>query len=76
MKEFEDLIDEIGGQGWFQKRLLYVVLAPLFFFLPLSWLNEIFLLHTPRYRVRIYPTELLLDGFDQHYQASSNQCRR
>jgi hypothetical protein len=47
MKEFEDLINEIGGQGLYQKRLLYIVLGPLFFFLPLSWLNEIFLLHTP-----------------------------
>ena len=47
MKEFEDLIGEIDGQGRFQKRLLYVVLSPLFFFLPLSWLNELFLLHVP-----------------------------
>lgn len=47
MKEFEDLIEEIDGQGRYQKRLLYVVLSPLFFFLPLSWLNELFLLHVP-----------------------------
>ena len=47
MKEFEDLIGEIDGKGRFQKRLLYVVLSPLFFFLPLSWLNELFLLHVP-----------------------------
>ena len=47
MKEFEELIDEINGQGFYQKRLLYFVLSPLFFFLPLSWLNELFLLHVP-----------------------------
>jgi hypothetical protein len=47
MKEFEELIEEINGQGFYQKRLLYFVLSPLFFFLPLSWLNELFLLHVP-----------------------------
>ena len=47
MLELENLVNEIGGSGLFQKRLLYLVLGPLYFLLPLSWLNEILILHTP-----------------------------
>ena len=47
MKDLEDIIEEVGGQGRYQKRLLYVVLGPLFFLLPLSWMSEVFFLNVP-----------------------------
>ena len=47
MKDLEDIIKEVGGDSTFQKRLLYVVLSPLFFLLPLSWMSEIFFLSIP-----------------------------
>ena len=47
MKDLEDIIIEVGGQGKYQKRLLYLVLSPLFFLLPLSWMTEVFYLNSP-----------------------------
>ena len=47
MKDLEDIIEEAGGQGKYQRRLLYVVLSPLFFLLPLSWMSEVFYLNVP-----------------------------
>jgi OCT family organic cation transporter-like MFS transporter 4/5 len=47
MKDLEDIINEVGGQGKYQKRLLYLVLSPLFFLLPLSWMSEVFYLNVP-----------------------------
>ncbi len=49
MKEFEDIIDEIGGHGYFQQRLLYGALGPLFFLLPFTCLIEIFALNIPKH---------------------------
>ena len=49
MKDLEDIIKEVGGDSTFQKRLLYVVLSPLFFLLPLSWMSEVFFLNIPAY---------------------------
>lgn len=46
MKDFEDII-KLVGCAKYQQRLLYIILGPLFFLLPLSWLNEIFLLKVP-----------------------------
>lgn len=47
MKELEDIITEVGGHGTFQKRLLYLILAPIYFLQPLYWMNELFFLHVP-----------------------------
>ena len=47
MKDLEDIINEVGGQGKYQRRLLYYVLSPLFFLLPLSWMSEVFYLNAP-----------------------------
>ena len=47
MKELEEIVSEVGGQGPFQKRLLYLILVPLYFFQPLAWMNELFFLHVP-----------------------------
>ena len=47
MKDLENIIDEVGGQGIYQQRLLYLVLSPLFFLLPLSWMTEVFYLSVP-----------------------------
>ena len=47
MKELEDVITEVGGHGKFQKMVLYMILAPVYFFQPLYWMNELFFLHVP-----------------------------
>ena len=47
MKDLEDIIKEVGGNSTFQKRLLYFVLSPLFFLLPLSWMSQVFFLNLP-----------------------------
>jgi hypothetical protein len=60
MREFEEIIEEVGCTK-FQRRLLYVVLSPLFFLLPLSWLNEIFLLHAPNHWCS-HPSQANLDA--------------
>ncbi len=52
MREFEDVINEVGGHGRFQRRLLYGVLGPLFFLLPFPCLTDIFALHVPQHWCR------------------------
>lgn len=37
----------MGGQGWYQKRFLYLVLTPLYMFLPCTWMNEIMVFNVP-----------------------------
>ena len=49
MKELEDIISEVGGHGTFQKRLLYLILGPVYFLQPLYWMNELFFLHVPNH---------------------------
>ena len=49
MKDLETIIEDVGGQGLYQKRLLYFVLSPLFFLLPLSWMTEVFYLNVPNH---------------------------
>jgi hypothetical protein len=44
---FDDLLGEIDGNGWYQRRLLYFLLFPIFFFMPFAILNQIFVLHIP-----------------------------
>ena len=39
---FDDLLAEINGTGWYQKRLVYFLLGPLFFVVPFTFLHQIF----------------------------------
>ena len=39
---FDDLLSEITGTGWYQKRLVYFLLAPIFFVVPFTFLHQIF----------------------------------
>ena len=41
------MINHLDGRGRFQKIVLWGVLSPLMVILPLSWMNEIFLLNVP-----------------------------
>jgi hypothetical protein len=45
--EFDDILDELWGTGWYQKRLTYLLLGGIFFFMPWAFLNQIFVLHAP-----------------------------
>ena len=59
MKELEEIITEVGGKGTFQKRLLYLILAPIYFLQPLYWMNELFFLHVPSHWCNPPNTDLL-----------------
>ena len=45
MKDLDAIFDEINGHGKFQRILLYVVLGPIFAFMPLAWNSELLLLN-------------------------------
>ena len=47
MKEIEDVVDDINGNGKFQKRLLYVLLLPLYIFLALNSMMVFIILQSP-----------------------------
>ena len=47
MAGFDDLLAEIEGDGWDQKRLIYFLLGPVFFLMPFAFLNQIFVLSIP-----------------------------
>ena len=47
MGGFDDLLDDIEGTGWYQKRLVYFLIGPLFFLMPFAFLNQIFVLTIP-----------------------------
>ena len=59
MKELEEIITEVGGKGTFQKRLLYLILAPIYFLQPLYWMNELFFLHVPSHWCNPPNTDIL-----------------
>lgn len=44
---FDELLKDIEGTGWYQKRLTYFLLGPIFFLMPFCFLNQIFVLHIP-----------------------------
>ena len=44
---FDDLLDDLGGMGRFQKRLLYFLLGPVFFIMPFPFLVQLFVVHSP-----------------------------
>ena len=47
MGGFDDLLEEIEGTGWYQKRITYLILCPIFFLMPFAFLNQVFALHIP-----------------------------
>ena len=47
MAAFDDLLLLIEGTGWYQKRMTYLLLCPIFFFTPFAFLVQIFVLHIP-----------------------------
>lgn len=46
---FDDLLKDIEGNGWYQKRITIFLLGPIFFIVPFTFLNQIFVLHIPGY---------------------------
>ncbi|CAB4067701.1 SLC22A4_5 [Lepeophtheirus salmonis] len=62
---FEDILQDTGGFGFYQKRFLFFILNIYYVMLPLSWLNEIFILNTPEHWCKhpstegLSPSELL-----------------
>jgi len=44
---FDDTIEQLGGFGRYHKRLLYLLLGPLFFIMPFPLLHQVFVLHVP-----------------------------
>jgi len=55
--DFDDIIDDLGGLGKYQKRLLYFLLGPLFFIMPFPLLHQVFVLHTPAFDC-VHPEEI------------------
>ena len=49
MKELEEIIVEVDGHGKYQKRLLYLILVPLYFFQAMACMNELFDLAIPQH---------------------------
>jgi len=47
MKEFDDLMQEIKGSGWHTKRLLWLLLVPVFFLMPFQFLHPVLVLSIP-----------------------------
>lgn len=45
--DFDLILDDLGGLGKYQKRLLYGVLGPVFFIMPFAFLTQIFVVHSP-----------------------------
>jgi hypothetical protein len=47
MGAFDDLLVELQGSGWYQKRIVYFMIGPIFFITPFAFLSQIFVLHIP-----------------------------
>ena len=70
MNELEEVIEEVGGSGWFQKRLLYFVLGPVFVLLPLAEVNELFVLNTPDH----WCNHAMQNGLDYNETQKWKEC--
>ena len=55
--DFDDVVDELGGFGKYQKRLLYILLCPLFLIMPFPLLHQMFVLHVPAHTC-VHPKEI------------------
>ena len=42
-EDFDDVLEELGGLGKYQKRLLYLLLGPLFLIMPFPLLHQVML---------------------------------
>ena len=42
-EDFDDVLDDLGGLGKYQKRLLFFLLGPLFFIMPFPLLHQVLL---------------------------------
>ena len=40
-EDFDDIIEMLGGFGKYQKRLLFLLLGPLFFIMPFPLLHQV-----------------------------------
>ena len=62
---FDDLLAEITGTGWYQKRLVYFLLAPIFFVVPFTFLHQIFVYNqNGKKQLQMYDLhEIILDIF-------------
>jgi len=47
MGGFDDLLAELEGTGWFQNRIAWFLIGPLFFIMPFVFLNQVFVLFVP-----------------------------
>lgn len=45
--EFEDILEDVGGYGWYQKRLIWFFMVPLTLFGSLLSMNTMFMLSAP-----------------------------
>ncbi len=45
--KFDELLTEIEGNKWYQKRLVWGLIGPLFFLMPFAFLNQVFVLSIP-----------------------------
>lgn len=56
-EDFDDVLEDLGGLGRYQKRLLYLLLGPLFFIMPFPLLHQVLVLHAPAHEC-VPPPEL------------------
>ena len=59
--DFDDVIDELGGFGKYQKRLLYILLCPLFLIMPFPLLHQMFVLHVPAHTC-VHPEQITAEA--------------
>jgi len=59
--DFDDLIERLGGFGKYQKRLLYLLLGPLFFIMPFPLMHQVFVLHVPEHSCSL-PAEMDMEA--------------
>jgi len=48
-EDFDDVLEELGGLGKYQKRPLYLLLGPLFLIMPFPLLHQVMVLHVPKH---------------------------
>jgi len=58
-------VDELGGFGKYQKRLLYMLLCPLFLIMPFPMLHQVFVLHAPSYEC-VHPENITADSLNMN----------
>merc|ERR1712127_1113456 len=59
VEDFDDILDDLGGLGKYQKRLLFFLLGPLFFIMPFPLLHQVLVLHAPKHDCVPSPSDVL-----------------